>query len=32
MFFKNGELSETVVGVAAYDKFTTALDKILSPS
>ncbi|MFM5890221.1 MAG: thioredoxin [Dolichospermum sp.] len=32
MFFKNGDLSETVVGVVSYEKFTTALNKILSPS
>ena len=29
MFFKNGELSETVVGVVPYEKFTTALNNIL---
>ena len=32
MFFNHGELSEIVVGVVPYEKFTTALNKILSPS
>jgi len=29
MFFKNGELSETVVGVVPYEKFTAVLNNIL---
>ncbi|MFM7364187.1 MAG: thioredoxin [Cuspidothrix sp.] len=29
MFFKNGALSEIVIGVVPYEKFTTALKKIL---
>jgi thioredoxin 1 len=29
MFFNNGELSEIVVGVVPYEKFTIALNKIL---
>jgi thioredoxin 1 len=29
MFFNKGELSEIVVGVVPYEKFTTALNKIL---
>ncbi|MDF5734006.1 MAG: thioredoxin [Rhizonema sp. PD38] len=30
LFFKDGELAETIVGVSPYEDFTAALEKLLS--